>query len=366
MSWADSIRTLKVRANADTPKDAAQAIEFGAEGIGLCRTEHMFFAEDRIPLVQQMILADTPEARQLALSKLLPHQKRDFKEIFNAMQGKAVTIRTLDPPLHEFLPRKEEVLQRLAKLDTKSDDFEERSEELRTMVRRIDELHEQNPMLGHRGCRLGIVFPEITEMQVRAIIEAACELIRDGKQVHPEIMIPLVGHINEFRHQKEVVQRVAGEVISKFKNKSLQYQIGTMIEIPRAAVTADEIATEAEFFSFGTNDLTQMGMGFSRDDAGKFLTHYVEKGILPFDPFVSIDRDGIGQLVKMGCDKGRATRPDLKVGVCGEHGGDPSSIEFFHSIGLNYVSCSPYRVPIARLAAAQAVLKQAGDKKGKK
>jgi pyruvate, orthophosphate dikinase len=366
MSWADGIRTLGVRANADTPKDAAKAIEFGAEGIGLCRTEHMFFAEDRIPLVQQMILASTPEARQIALSKLLPHQKRDFKEIFNAMQGKPVTIRTLDPPLHEFLPKKEEVLQRLTKLDPKSDDFEERGEELRTMVRRIDELHEQNPMLGHRGCRLGIVFPEITEMQVRAIIEAACELIRDGKEVHPEIMIPLVGHINEFRHQKEVVKRVAGEVISKFKNKSLVYNIGTMIEIPRAALTADEIATEAEFFSFGTNDLTQMGMGFSRDDAGKFLTHYVEKGILPHDPFISIDTEGIGQLVKMGRDKGRATRPDLKVGVCGEHGGDPASIEFFHGIGLDYVSCSPFRVPIARLSAAHAVLKQSGEKKGKK
>ncbi len=367
MSWADEIRTLKIRANADTPRDANQALQFGAEGIGLCRTEHMFFADDRIPIVQKMILADTPEGRQAALNQLLPMQRKDFKEIFNVMHGLPVTIRTLDPPLHEFLPRKHEVQDKLAKLDPKSDDFEEEQIRLRTIIRRIEELSEMNPMLGHRGCRLGIVFPEITEMQVRAIIEAACDLIKDKKPVQPEIMIPLVGHVNELKNQKVIVERIALEVATKTKVKdALKYSIGTMIEIPRAALTADEIAQEAEFFSFGTNDLTQMGMGFSRDDAGKFLTYYVNNGILPKDPFVSIDRDGVGQLVRMGTEKGRSVRTGLKVGVCGEHGGDPESIDFFNDAGLDYVSCSPYRVPIARLAAAQVVLRSGDDKKGKK
>jgi len=360
MSWADEVRTLRVRTNADTPRDAEQAIKFGAEGIGLCRTEHMFFAEDRIPTVQKMIIADTPEERQAALDKLLPMQKKDFKEIFQVMNGRPVTIRTLDPPLHEFLPRKETIQKKLEELDKKSDRFEEDFEELTKILKRIDELVEINPMLGHRGCRLGIVFPEITEMQVRAIMEAACDVAKDNKEVHPEIMIPLVGHINEFKNQKEVVDRIAGEVLARHKKVNVGYLVGTMIEIPRAALTADEIATEAQFFSFGTNDLTQMTMGFSRDDAAKFLQYYLDNGILETDPFVSLDQNGVGQLVKMGFEKGRSTKPDLKVGICGEHGGDPSSIEFCHIVGLNYVSCSPYRVPIARLAAAQATLRHGG------
>jgi len=356
MSWADEIRQLKVRTNADIPRDAVKAFKFGAEGIGLCRTEHMFFGDDRLPIVQQMILAETPEERQIALDKLLPFQKKDFKGLFSAMEGKPVTIRTLDPPLHEFLPRLEEVEGKIKELDTKSDDYEEELEELNKTVKRIEELSEMNPMLGHRGCRLGIIYPEITEMQVRAIITAACELQKDKKKVIPEIMIPLVGHVNEFKNQKELVVRVANEIIARSKCKDLKYLVGTMIEIPRAAITADEIANEADFFSFGTNDLTQMSMGFSRDDAGKFLGPYVEKGILPKDPFVSIDQEGVGQLVLMGKDKGRSVREDLKIGVCGEHGGDPESIKFFHKAGLDYVSCSPFRVPIARLAAAQATI----------
>jgi pyruvate,orthophosphate dikinase len=363
MKWADEIRRLKVRTNADTPRDAAQALKFGAEGIGLCRTEHMFFAEERIPIVQEMILSDSPQERQAALSKLIAFQKKDFKEIFEVMQGLPVTIRTLDPPLHEFLPRKEEILTKIDQLDPKSDEYEEDLAKLNKILRRIDELTELNPMLGHRGCRLGIVYPEITEMQARAILEAACEMLKEKKKVLPEIMIPLVGHVNEFKNQKEVIQRVANEVMARYKVKNLGFLIGTMIEIPRAALTADEIAAEAEFFSFGTNDLTQMAMGFSRDDAGKFLTHYIKHGILPHDPFVSIDRDGVGLLVRMGTEKGRKARPDLKVGICGEHGGDPDSIAFCHEIGLDYVSCSPYRVPIARLAAAQATLR---SKKGVK
>lgn len=367
MSWADENRTLNVRTNADTPRDCLQAIKFGAEGIGLCRTEHMFFAEDRIPIVQDMILADSPEERQVALDKLLKFQKKDFKEIFNVMAGKPVTIRTLDPPLHEFLPRLEEVQEKIENLDKIDDDYEDKLDKLKKVVQRIEELHELNPMLGHRGCRLGIVYPEITEMQARAIMEAACELTKTKKiTVLPEIMIPLVGHINEFKNQKEVVQRVANEVIAKYKVKNLKYMIGTMIEIPRAALTADEIAEEAEFFSFGTNDLTQMTMGFSRDDAGKFLSHYVENGILPNDPFITLDQAGVGQLVRMGKEKGRSARKDLKVGICGEHGGDPASIHFCNETGLDYVSCSPFRVPIARLSAAQAnLLKKSGKGKGR-
>lgn len=363
MKWADEARQLKVRTNADTPRDSAQALKFGAEGIGLCRTEHMFFAEDRVPIVQEMILADSPEERQAALDRLISFQKKDFKAIFDVMRGLPVTIRTLDPPLHEFLPRKEEILDKIDQLDPKSDDYEEDLAKLNKVIHRIDELTELNPMLGHRGCRLGIVYPEITEMQVRAIMQAACELTKEKKQVFPEIMIPLVGYVNEFKNQKEVVVRVANEVMAKYKVKNLNYLVGTMVEIPRACLTADEIAAEADFFSFGTNDLTQMALGFSRDDAGRYLTYYLKHGILPHDPFISIDRSGVGELIKMGTDRGREARPDLKVGICGEHGGDPDSIAFCHEVGLDYVSCSPYRVPIARLAAAQATLRDKAKSK---
>jgi pyruvate,orthophosphate dikinase len=365
MSWADETRRLKIRTNADTPRDAAQALKFGSEGIGLCRTEHMFFAEDRVPIVQEMILSDSPEERQAALSKLIAFQKKDFKGIFEVMRGLPVTIRTLDPPLHEFLPRKDEILVKIEQLDPKSDEYEENLAKLNKVIHRIEELKELNPMLGHRGCRLGIVYPEITEMQVRAIMEAACELTKQKIKVLPEIMIPLVGHVNEFKNQKDVVTRVANEVMARYKVKELPYLVGTMIEIPRAVLTADEIAAEAEFFSFGTNDLTQLAMGFSRDDTAKFLPYYIEHGILPDDPFVTIDANGVGQLVRMGTEKGRSARPDLKVGICGEHGGDPASIELCDEIGLDYVSCSPFRVPIARLAAAQATLKskQSGRKR---
>ncbi len=357
MGWADEVRKMGVRANAETPEDAVKARKFGAEGIGLARTEHMFFAEDRLPIVQDMILADSVEERQAALDKLLPFQKADFKGLFEKMQGMPVTIRTLDPPLHEFLPDKEIIEKEIAELDKLDDDYDVNLARKKKTLERIEDMKEMNPMLGHRGCRLGIVFPEITEMQVRAIIEAACELAKAKKKVIPEIMIPLIGHVNEFKNQKEVVQRVANEVIKKFKLRNFEYLIGTMIEIPRAAVTADEIAEEAEFFSFGTNDLTQMGMGFSRDDAGKFLGFYVEKEILPRDPFVTLDQEGIGKLVTMAVELGRKTNPKIKLGICGEHGGDPESVEFCHRIGLDYVSCSPFRVPIARLSAAQATIK---------
>jgi pyruvate,orthophosphate dikinase len=354
MRWADQIRRLKVRTNADTPVDSAQALKFGAEGIGLCRTEHMFFAEERLPIVQEMILAKNPTDRQAALDKLLPFQKKDFKEIFEVMEGLPVTIRTLDPPLHEFLPDREELIEEIATLKAKEAD-EALIEEKEKLLNRVEELHEMNPMLGHRGCRLGIVFPEITEMQARAIFEAACELAKHGKSVIPEVMIPLVGHVNEFRNQKEVVVRVAEETMKKYKVE-IKYLVGTMIEIPRACLTADEIASEAEFFSFGTNDLTQMTYGYSRDDSGKFLQYYIDHGILDRDPFVSIDQSGVGELVEIGTKKGRSARKDLKVGICGEHGGDPDSVIFCHKVGLDYVSCSPYRVPIARLAAAQAAI----------
>ena len=362
MSWADEIRRLRVRTNADMPKDAVQAIKFGAEGIGLCRTEHMFFAEDRVPIVQEMILADSEEERQAALDKLLPFQKADFIGIFDAMKGLPVTIRTLDPPLHEFLPHRDEIEAKLAELDKKDDEYEEKLEHLQKIIQRIEELTETNPMLGHRGCRLGVMFPEITEMQTRAIIEAACTQIKHKKKVNPEIMIPLVGHVNEFKHQKEVVNRIALEVMARHKVRKLNLKVGTMIEIPRAALTADEIAPEADFFSFGTNDLTQMTMGFSRDDASKFLSHYVKNEILPLDPFVSIDQSGVGQLIQMGYDKGIKSNQELVVGICGEHGGDPDSIDFCHRVGLDYVSCSPFRVPIARLAAAQATLRHSASK----
>lgn len=354
MKCADEFRRLGVRANADIPRDAKVAREFGAEGIGLCRTEHMFFAEDRLPIVQEMILAETEADRRKALDKLMPMQKSDFLGLFREMRGFAVTIRTIDPPLHEFLPKREELMVEIAKLEATNGSKEEIEKKEKLLVR-VEALHEFNPMLGHRGCRLGITYPEITEMQVRAIFEAACELKKEGGSVIPEIMIPLVGDVKELKNQKEIVVRVANEVFKKY-NMKIKYSIGTMIEIPRAALLADEIATEAEFFSFGTNDLTQTVFGFSRDDSGKFVEVYKQKGILEKDPFASLDINGVGQLVKIGVEKGRKTKPKLKVGICGEHGGDPDSIAFCHKIGLNYVSCSPFRVPIARLSAAQAAI----------
>ena len=358
LDWADKVRRLGVEANADIPSNAEMAIKFGAEGIGLCRTEHMFFAPDRLPIMQEMILATTEESRRRSLAKLLPLQKQDFTELFEIMRGYPVTIRTIDPPLHEFLPKREELMVEIAILKTKhSIDNEPQITEKERLLARVNELHEFNPMMGHRGCRLGITYPEITEMQARAIMEAACLVAKKGKKVSPEIMIPLVGHINEMKHQKEIVIKVAEEVM-KEQGVKIKYKIGTMIEIPRAAVTADEIAREAEFFSFGTNDLTQMTFGYSRDDSAKFSRHYIEHKILPEDPFVSIDEEGVGQLMKICAEKGRRSRPDIRIGICGEHGGDPASIHFCHKIGLDYVSASPFRVPLARLAAAQAVLQK--------
>ena len=348
MEWADEIRRLRVRTNADTPKDAQVARNFGAEGIGLCRTEHMFFEGDRILAVREMILADDEEGRRKALAKLLPMQRGDFYEIFKVMHDLPVTIRTLDPPLHEFLPHDEEQQREMA---------EEMGVPLEKIKAKVESLAEFNPMLGHRGCRLGITYPEITEMQARAIMEAACQLTKEGVKVYPEIMIPLVGIREELENQREVVVRTAEEVLKEY-GVQVEYKVGTMIEVPRAALTADRIAEVAEFFSFGTNDLTQMTFGFSRDDAGKFLVEYKEKKILKEDPFQVLDQEGVGQLVEMGVKKGRKTRPDLKVGICGEHGGEPKSVEFCHRVGLDYVSCSPYRVPIARLAAAQAVVRE--------
>jgi len=347
MKWADKIRKLGVRTNADTPKDSQVARNFGAEGIGLCRTEHMFFEADRILAVREMILSDDEKGRRKALNKIKPMQKSDFKAIFEVMDGLPVTIRLLDPPLHEFLPNTDAEVAEVAKALKKTP---------AQIKAKRDSLHEANPMLGHRGCRLGITFPEIYEMQVRAIIEAACEVAKKGVKVKPEIMIPLVAHVKELAVLKAMTVQVADEIIKSSKVK-LDYMVGTMIELPRAALTADEIAREAEFFSFGTNDLTQTTFGLSRDDAGKFLPFYVDKKILPKDPFMAIDQEGLGELIKIGVKKGRATRKNLKIGICGEHGGEPSSIEFCHRAGFNYVSCSPYRVPIARLAAAHAALK---------
>jgi len=347
MKWADKIRRLKVRTNADTPKDAKVARDFGAEGIGLCRTEHMFFEGDRIKAVREMILSDDVEGRKKALAKLLPMQKEDFLGIFEAMKGLPVTIRLLDPPLHEFVPHETPQQQEMA---------DEMKVSLEKIKQKIDSLHEFNPMLGHRGCRLGIIYPEITEMQARAIMEAACELKKKGIKIEPEIMVPLVGEVKELQNQVDIIRRVANEVIKKYGVK-VAYMVGTMIEIPRAAITADKIAEVAEFFSCGTNDLTQMTLGLSRDDAGKFLPAYVEMGIYKDDPFQVLDQEGVGQLIEMAVKKGRKTNKNLKVGICGEHGGEPKSVEFCHHAGLNYVSCSPYRVPIARLAAAQAVLR---------
>jgi pyruvate,orthophosphate dikinase len=346
MGWADALRKLKVRANADIPRDAKVARQFGAEGIGLCRTEHMFFAEERLPFMQEMIVATDVEARKVALARLLPFQKEDFKGLFREMKGYPVTIRLIDPPLHEFLPKTREDAEALShKIGVSA----------AKIMQAAEELHEFNPMLGHRGCRLGITYPEITEMQTKAIISAACELATEKIKVVPEIMIPLVGNISELKDQKEVIVRVAEECIKEYGVK-LHYQVGTMIEVPRAAITADEIATEADFFSFGTNDLTQMTLGFSRDDAGKFIKVYLDKKIFKDDPFQTLDQKGVGQLMEVAVQKGRKVKKDLKCGICGEHGGDPASVKFCHRTGLNYVSCSPYRVPIARLAAAQAVI----------
>ena len=369
MGWAEPFRKLRVRANADIPRDAIQARAFGAEGIGLCRTEHMFFEKDRIPHMQAMILTDNEKDRRAALKKLLPMQRSDFIGVFRAMDGFPVTIRTLDPPLHEFLPRREELMVDIAILPH-ADAKEKKSlvEKYRRfgaksasdlkkvmpgLLRRVEELHEFNPMLGHRGCRLGITYPEITEMQARAIFEAAVAVAKDGVKVFPEVMIPLTATLKEMANQAAIVNRIAQEVFTE-KEQKVDYLVGTMIELPRAALVADEIAKESQFFSFGTNDLTQTTFGFSRDDVNKILPTYLAEGILKQDPFAVLDREGVGQLVKMATERGRKTRPDLKVGICGEHGGDPSSVEFCHQTGLNYVSCSPFRVLTARLAAAQA------------
>jgi pyruvate,orthophosphate dikinase len=402
LSWADGVRKLGVRANADIPRDAKVAFAFGARGIGLCRTEHMFFAEERLPHVVKMILSSARGQRGLdvirrleervaeakgeqaatlkkelakarkeygaavtaytgALNKLLPMQRADFAGLFEEMRGHPVTIRTLDPPLHEFLPKREELMVKIATLKAKSERRHAKEiARLSALLRGVEELHEFNPMLGHRGCRLGITYPEITRMQARAIFEAARQVAKKGIPVKPEVMIPLVGHVNELVAQKKLVLETAAEVLGK--GSGVDYLVGTMIEVPRGALTADEVAKEADFFSFGTNDLTQMGFGLSRDDAGRFLVYYLEHGLLEKDPFVSLDASGVGQLVEIGVRKGRAAKPGLKIGVCGEHGGDPASIRFFHGAGLDYVSCSPYRVPIARLAAAQAQLeKPSGD-----
>ncbi|MDH5680094.1 MAG: PEP-utilizing enzyme, partial [Spirochaetota bacterium] len=347
MEWADAVRRLNIRTNADQPDQCEVARAFGAEGIGLCRTEHMFFEGHRIDSVREMILAEDVAGRKKALDKLLPMQKGDFKGIFKVMAGLPCTIRLLDPPLHEFLPHTEEEIEALAKY---------MGVPLQKVKSKMDSLHEFNPMLGHRGCRLGILYPEITEMQVRAIIEAACELKKEGVEVEPEIMVPLVGHVNELRAQRKVIDKVAEQVFKETMT-SVNYLVGTMIELPRAAITAHQIASEAEFFSFGTNDLTQTAFGLSRDDSGKFLPFYIENDLFPANPFVEVDREGVGELMKLGIANGKKTRPDIKLGICGEHGGDPSSIEFCHDIAMNYVSCSPFRVPIARLAAAQAALK---------
>jgi pyruvate,orthophosphate dikinase len=351
MAWADELRTLKVRTNADSPKDAIQAMKFGAEGIGLCRTEHMFFEPDRIFAFRQMIVSSNVEQRKKALEKILPMQRGDFEGLFIEMKGYPVTIRLLDPPLHEFLPQDDEDIAALAK------ELGMASDELKAIVKN---LHELNPMMGHRGCRLAVSYPEIAEMQTRAIIEAAINVNKKGMSVIPEIMIPLVCEIKELKFVKDIIVKTADSIIAASGVK-LDYKVGTMIEIPRAALLADEIATEAEFFSFGTNDLTQMTYGLSRDDAGRILEDYYQAKIFEADPTARLDQAGVGKLMKMACEGGRKTRPDIKLGICGEHGGDPSSVEFCHKIGLSYVSCSPFRVPIARLAAAQAAVKKEGD-----
>ena len=349
MAWADEARVLKVRTNADNPRDVRKALELGAEGIGLCRTEHMFFDEVRIPKIRKMILSDTVEGRESALNELIPFQKGDFKEMYKELKGLPMTVRYLDPPLHEFLPTDEKDIEQLAS---------EMGVTVQRLKEKCSELHEFNPMMGHRGCRLAVTYPEIARMQTRALMEAAIEVKNEeGYDIVPEIMIPLVGEVKELQFVKNVVVETA-ELVKKEMNSDIEYHIGTMIEIPRAALTADKIAEHAEFFSFGTNDLTQMTFGFSRDDAGKFLESYYQNKIYESDPFARLDTTGVGQLVEMAADKGRSTRPDIKLGICGEHGGDPSSVEFCHNIGLTYVSCSPFRIPIARLAAAQAAIKE--------
>ena len=348
MGWADEFRRLRVRTNADNPADAATARSFGAEGIGLCRTEHMFFGEERIDAVREMILAREKSLRAVALAKLLPMQRSDFVGIFRAMDGLPVTIRLLDPPLHEFLPSDEEEIGRLAT------GLGRPAEEIEAAVTR---LHEANPMLGHRGCRLGYSHPEITAMQARAILEAAIDVAAEGVEVLPEIMVPLVGHVDELHSQRAIVDATAREVFAE-RNRKVDYLVGTMIELPRACLTAGDIAGKAEFFSFGTNDLTQTTLGLSRDDAGNFLPLYVAAGVYESDPFQSIDTEGVGRLMRLAVQEGRAARPDLKIGICGEHGGDPASVIFCHSLGMQYVSCSPFRVPVARLAAAHAALQE--------
>ncbi|TCS94748.1 pyruvate, phosphate dikinase [Hazenella coriacea] len=361
LSWADEVRTLQVRANADNPNDSSKARELGAEGIGLCRTEHMFMEPTRIPIVQQMILAETLEERTEALQKLLPVQQNDFKEIFDVMAGLPVNIRLLDPPLHEFLPNMEELLVEITKMqmDPQADHRELLRKE--ALLRKVRSLHEFNPMLGHRGCRLGMIYPEIYEMQVEAILLAATECVQKGSPVEPEIMIPLVGHVNELKQMRALVFQVA-ERVQKQTGVTVSFTVGTMIEVPRAALTAQEIANEADFFSFGTNDLTQTTFGYSRDDAeGKFLHSYIDQKILPENPFIVMDQEGVGELVRIGVERGRKTKPNLKTGICGEHGGEKRSIQFCHEAGLNYVSCSPFRVPLARLSAAQAVIRSSKD-----
>jgi pyruvate,orthophosphate dikinase len=356
LGWADEVRTMGVRANADTPDDAKKAREHGAQGIGLTRTEHMFFNQERIPIVREMIMAIDPAARRDALAKLLPFQRQDFVGIFRAMAGLPVTIRLLDPPLHEFLPNYDDLLEEYTRLDALGVN-PERKQEIEWTMAKVRALREMNPMLGHRGCRLGITFPEIYEMQVRAVMEAACTVAQEGVEVAPEIMIPLTGTVGEMKFTYEMARRVADDVLAE-TGVPVRYLIGTMIEVPRAALVAGQIAAHADFFSFGTNDLTQMTFGYSRDDIGKFLPHYLDRGLLPFDPFSVLDQEGVGELIRIGIERGRGARPGLKVGICGEHGGEPTSVEFCHSVKMDYVSCSPFSIPIARLAAAHARIKQ--------
>ncbi len=357
LSWADEVRRMGVRANADTPEDADVAFAFGAQGIGLTRTEHMFFDRERLPFIKQMILSETEADRRANLDKLLPFQRKDFYELFKAMRGHPVTIRTLDPPLHEFLPKKEDLMVQITELKATGSRDTEKIQELETLLERVKALSEFNPMLGHRGCRLGVTFPEIIEMQARAIFEAACQLVKEGQKVMPEIMVPLIGGVKELANQKKIIVQIAEDLIKQY-GVELVYTVGTMIEIPRAAITADQVAEEADFFSFGTNDLTQTTFGISRDDGAGFINYYLTHGIWKDDPFMTVDIEGVGELMKWAVTKGRQTRPDLKVGICGVHGGDPRSIVFCHKIGLNYVSCSAYQIPIARLAAAQVTLEE--------
>jgi pyruvate,orthophosphate dikinase len=362
LSWADEVRRLGVRANSDTPEDARVAFAFGAQGIGLARTEHMFFGAQRLPIIKEMILASTEADRRKALAKLQPFQRQDFYEFFKEMHGNPVTIRTIDPPLHEFLPKREDLMVELAEMKAKGAPDKVKLQELETLLERVKQLSEFNPMLGHRGCRLGVTYPEITEMQATAIFEAACQLTKEGQKVLPEIMVPLTGTREELADQKAIIVKMAEEQMAKYGVK-VHYLVGTMIEIPRGALVADEIAQEAEFFSFGTNDLTQTTYGLSRDDSGKFINEYLKKNIWKYDPFETLDYEGVGELMKIAVAKGRRTKPNLKVGICGVHGGDPRSIMFCHKIGMNYVSCSAYQIPIARLAAAQAALEEKAGKK---